>query len=282
MQPYTASHSPGRWWGVGLVLLLIGACARQPDTPAAHELLNATLWIQHSAEYRAIGLQAYHLARTNLDRALADPTWTAALEQTDRYSSLPPAVIIDVDETALDNSPNEARLIRDRATFTYDTWDIWVEEARARPVPGALEFCQYAADKGVTVFYVTNRQDHLREATRRNLEQLGFPLDEHRETILTRGDNSDKGPRRAALAKDYRILLLIGDDARDFSSDFVGASLPERNELPAKYASWWGRKWIVLPNPLYGDWEKVIFGADGYALDRNKRLKRKLEALRYE
>jgi acid phosphatase len=237
--------------------------------------------VQHSAEYRASTLQAYHLAQEKLNQALEDVSWTAALEQTDDYATLPPAVIMDVDETTLDNSPNEARLIRDQALFTYDTWDAWVEEARAEPVPGALEFATYAAGRGVTVFYVTNRQDHLRESTRRNLQKWGFPLVENQETILTRGLDSDKGLRRSTIAQAYRILLLIGDDARDFASEFVGTSLPERNELPSEYLSYWGHKWIILPNPLYGDWEKVLFGEEGYSLDRPARLEKKYKALQF-
>ncbi len=264
-----------------LGIFLVGACSHKEKAPATHELLNATLWVQHSAEYRAVGLQAYNWAREQLDRALADPSWTAALEQTGDYSKLPPAIIIDVDETALDNSPNEARTIRDQTVFTYDTWDLWVEEARAEAVPGALEFCRYAAGKGVSIFYVTNRQDHLREATRRNLKALGFPLAKDAETVLTRGNNSDKGSRRSAIAREYRILLLIGDDARDFSSVFVGATPPERNDLPSAYVAYWGTKWIILPNTLYGDWEKVLLGEAGYDLDRQARLEKKFQSLRF-
>ena len=269
------------WTVLVLLLGLSAVCSRHTESPSTHELLNATLWVQHSAEYKASTMQAYRQAREKLDQALAEVSWTAALEQSGDYASLPAAVIMDVDETTLDNSPNEARLIRDQALFTYDTWDAWVEEGRAEPVPGALEFATYAAGRGVTVFYVTNRQDHLLEATRRNLQKWGFPLVENRETIITRGSTSDKGPRRAIIAKDYRILLLIGDDARDFSSAFVGMDLPDRNELPAKYRSYWGHKWIILPNPLYGDWEKVIFGEEGYNLDRPARLERKYQALQY-
>lgn len=270
------------WPIIALGIFLISACSQKQDAPGTHELLNATLWVQYSAEYRAVCLQTFHWAADQLDRALADPQWTAALEQTGDYSRLQLAVIIDVDETVLDNSPNEARIIRDQTIFKYDTWDVWVEEARAKAVPGALEFCKYAADRGVMIFYVTNRRDHLREATRRNLEALGFPLAEDAEAVLTRGDNSDKGLRRSAIAREYRILLLIGDDARDFSSAFVNQALPERNNFVARYAAYWGNRWIILPNPLYGDWEKVIFGEEGYGLDRQARFEKKFRALRFE
>lgn len=263
------------------LVMVLGCSPKQPDGVAAHELLNATLWVQTSAEYAASTLQAYRLAEERLDQALKDPGWTAAQEQTGEFSDLPPAVILDVDETVLDNSPHEAQIIRENTVFTPKTWDPWVEEARAEAVPGALEFCQSAANKGITIFYVTNRQDHLTEATRRNLESMGFPLRDDRETIFTRVDNSDKGPRRAAIAREYRILLLVGDDARDFSSEFVGRSLSERNMLLRKFEFDWGKKWIILPNPLYGDWEKALYGDEGYHLDHAERIEKKMETLKY-
>jgi 5'-nucleotidase (lipoprotein e(P4) family) len=275
----------GRVYRYGSLLpaiFLLVSCSKKPqEEVAAHELLNATSWVQTSAEFAAVAMQAYRIAEEQVERALYDPAWTAAQEQTGDFADLLPAVILDVDETVLDNSSYEARTIREKTVFTSETWDLWVEEARAKAIPGALEFCEYAASRGVTVFYVTNRQDHLKEATRRNLKALGFPLWTHQETIFTRTDNSDKGPRRAAIAREYRILLLVGDDARDFSSEFVGRTYGERHMLRTKFNANWGKKWIVLPNPMYGDWERVLYGEEGYRLSPAQRVDRKLETLRY-
>lgn len=265
-----------------LALALAAGCSEKPQQEVtAHELLNATSWVQLSAEYAAAAMQAYLIAEEQVEQALRDPSWTAAQEQTGDFTDLPPAVILDVDETVLNNSPYEARTIRENTVFTPQTWDVWVEEARAEAVPGALEFCNYLTQRGVTVFYVTNRQDHLKEATRKNLQALGFPLRPKRETIYPRTDNSDKGSRRAEIAEQYRILLLVGDDARDFSSEFVNTTYGERYILRKKFNANWGSKWIVLPNPMYGDWERVLYGDEGYRLDRAERIERKLETLRY-
>ena len=252
--------------------------AASPARPAAHENLNATLWVQTALEYEATTLQAYRLAQIQLDAALADPAWTAAIEQKGDPSRLPPAVIVDVDETVLDNSYYQARMIRDNTAYSTATWDPWVLERKATAIPGATEFARYAAGKGVTVFYVTNRTANLEEATRANLVAEQFPVSESVDTVLTRGERpewsgSAKGPRRASIAERYRILLLVGDDLGDFVIDASG-TIAERRERTAPHEDWWGRRWIMLPNPTYGSWERAIVGSAADHLDaRHKALR---------
>lgn len=264
-------------WLIPLIVLL-SACLNQPENRNTNELLNATLWIQHSAEYEALAIQTYRQARLMLDQALTDQNWTAALEQEAGYEDLPPAVILDVDETVLDNSPYEAMLIKTNAFYAPESWDAWCSKAAAEAVPGALDFCQYAVENGVTVFYITNRRDHQREWTRQNLKKLGFPLNNKLETILTRSDSGDKTERRAAVAQNYRILLMIGDNNGDFAGGFTKAAQQVREELVEKYADYWGSKWIVLPNPMYGDWEGALINYQYGASDKEK-LAKKYEAL---
>jgi acid phosphatase len=227
--------------------------------------------MQTALEYEASAVQAYRLAQIQLDAALADPSWTAAIEQTGDASKLSrTAVIVDVDETVLDNSYYQARMIRDRTEYSSATWDPWVQEARATAIPGAVDFVKYVASKGVTIFYVTNRMSNLEEATRRNLVAVGFPVqtsggvDEPIDTVLTRGERpewqaSAKGPRRAHVAQSYRILLLIGDDLGDFVAD-AGGTLADRKTRTAPQREWWGRRWIMVPNPSYGSWERAVIG----------------------
>jgi acid phosphatase len=261
-----------------IVLTLIAGCAAQTQTPvtsptpsaaastsAPHENLNAVLWVQTALEYEASTLQAYRLAQLQLDAALADPSWTAAIEQKGDASKLPPAVILDVDETVLDNSYYQARMIRDNTAYSEATWGPWVMEAGATAIPGAREFTQYAAQKGVTVFYVTNRTANLEEATKKNLVSEGFALAKDVDTVLTRGERPDwsapaKGPRRAHIASSYRILMLVGDDLGDFVVDASGTP-QERHLRTEPYRDWWGRRWIMIPNPTYGSWERAIVGS---------------------
>lgn len=273
--------------------VLIAGCAshtHQPQAPAGaqktaaaasagpHENLNAVLWMQTALEYEASALQAYRLAQLQLDAALADPAWTAAIEQKDDASKLPPAVILDVDETVLDNSYYQAQMIRDHTAYTATTWDGWVMEAHAPAIPGAREFTQYAAQKGVTVFYVTNRTANVEEATRKNLAAEQFPLAKDVDTVLVRGERpewsaSTKAPRRSHVAASYRILMLIGDDLGDFIADPSGTP-EERRARTALYDGWWGRRWIMLPNPTYGSWERAVIGNDE---DQNAARRRGLK-----
>ncbi|MEJ2053585.1 MAG: HAD family acid phosphatase, partial [Calditrichaceae bacterium] len=125
-----------------LILQLTYSCEQKTDSPDSLDALNATLWMQKSAEYKANCLQAYYLAGNQLQIAMDDKNWTAALEQHGDYTGLPPAIILDIDETVLDNSPYESRLIRNGENYSDKTWDQWCREANAEPVPGALEFCK--------------------------------------------------------------------------------------------------------------------------------------------
>ncbi len=262
--------------GLSLATLVSG------QTRDTHEKLHAALWAQSAQEYRGATLQAYRMAREQLDRALADANWTAAVEQAGGYRELPPALIVDVDETILDNSPSQARMIRRKAEFG-EVWEEWVSEARAEPIPGALEFLQYAWSRGVTVFYITNR-NHARheEATRRNLTRAGFPLSDRVDVVLTAGEKpdwtGDKSSRRTSVASGYRILLLVGDDLGDFLPG-IRATVEKRAELARPYDAFWGCKWILIPNATYGSWEEAHYGFDRSMKDEEK-LSRKKKALR--
>ncbi len=164
--------------------------AQPPETQdgcsPGHALVNATLWVQSSAEYRAGALQAYAAARSALDAALADPSWVGATEESGTERSQPPAIVLDLDETAIDNTAYEARMITRGIVYDLPSWNQWVSEAAAKAVPGAAEFLAYAKSRGVTPFYVTNREAREEAGTRRNLEALGFPLgaDPERPTLL--------------------------------------------------------------------------------------------------
>lgn len=243
--------------------------------------LDATLWVQTSVEYEAAVRSVYGAAARDLAALKADSGRTAALEQSGEYSSLPPAVIVDVDETILDNSPYQARLLLAGESHNSAAWSRWVVEERAEPVPGALDFVLRARELGIEVFYVTNRNSDLEMATRANLLRLGFPLPDHTDVVLTRGEEpewvSDKTTRRQEVARTYRIVMLIGDDLNDFVA--VGQrSVEERADLAAGYEAYWGDRWRMIPGPTYGSWERALFGFD-YELGDDDRLDHKIDHL---
>ena len=221
-------------------------------------LLMATLYQQQSAEYRALCLQAFRSAREALLQDLAD-----------KSIDKPRAIITDIDETVLDNSPFQAACILNNTDYPIG-WDEWCMMANAEAVPGALEFFRLANGYGIDVFYVTNRKEHLKEATLRNLVALGFP-DADTEHVMMRTKTSDKEPRRSKIEERFHIALFIGDNLADFSNDFYHNEGDARRDAVDKTAINFGKRWIVLPNPMYGDWESAFY--KGYdKLDDTTRL----------
>ncbi len=269
-----------------LFLALLAGCAtapaarQQPPCNPGIALVNASLWVQSAAEYRANAMQTYATARRQLDAALADRTWAGAEEETNEDPSQPPAVILDLDETTIDNTGFEARAIRAGITYDKDLWRQWVSESAATAIPGAVEFLAYAQSRGVAPFYITNRDfDPEHAGTRRNLERLGVPLTA--DSLLMRGTRpewkSDKSSRRAFVASTHRVLLVIGDDLNDFTNARE-KSHAERDAIITRTASWWGSRWFMLPNPMYGSWEGAAMG-DGERTPC-EQLQRKIDVLR--
>ncbi|GLQ06735.1 5'-nucleotidase, lipoprotein e(P4) family [Sneathiella chinensis] len=273
--------------GVVLAGLTVSGTMAHADSTgmmtAESDLLNATLWMQTSVEFKANSMAAYKLAEVMLDRALADKSWTAALEQDGDYQGKPPAVILDVDETVLDNSVYEAWLIKARTNYSSKTWMPFVDDAVSTPIAGSKEFIDYARSKGVEIFYVSNRKAPGEEGTRKNLKDYGYYVNDKVDTVLLRGEKEDwgseKSTRRAHVAKDYRVLLLLGDNLGDFV-DIKNADLAERNAILARYQENWSSKWITIANPMYGSWEGAAFGFQWKASDEQKR-QLKMNAMKY-
>jgi acid phosphatase len=265
-------------------LFAILCCATawaQTAEPPSHQKLIPTLWAQTSEEWRGLTAQCYRLAALMLDQALREKRWTAMVQAGD-FRKLPPAVILDIDETVMDNSPSQAREVKQGRGFDPSEWMKWVSESGAAAIPGAVEFCRYAASRKVALYYVSNREAAAEAATRANLARLGFPLSDRQDTVLLRGERpewgSEKETRRAAVASRHRVLLLIGDDLGDF---LAGARSPveKRRELMKPHLEKWGRQWIVLPNPGYGSWEEALYGEPRPAT-AEARLGKKFEWLR--
>jgi acid phosphatase len=256
-------------WAIGFALLSMGCGAALPTSPeprssARDDRLDAILWQTTSAEYHVLAKSIYAAAQSHLERALADPQWSALPTQQENSAGLPPALIMDVDETVIDTGEFQSSLVKNRARFSSRPWREWQMRNVPKAVPGAVEFIAFAQARGVTVFFVTNRDSATEATTRKNLTSLGIQLPDHIDTVLTRGErpdwNSDKESRRRLIARNYRVIMLVGDDLSDFISEYRIPPLTRISEA-AKY-SHWGSKWFMLPNPMYGSWEASLYDFD--------------------
>jgi len=212
----------------------------------------AVLWTQSSGEYRALSYQAYALARLRLDQYLRQ-------RKSERTRRRPPAVVVDVDETILNNSRFQAELIKRDQPYDSASWQAWCERAEADAVAGAVPLLNYAARRGVRVFYITNRRPAEKPGTIRNLQKLNFPgVSEETVMVRERDMSSSKESRRQSVRSHYDIALLMGDNLNDFNDDFAGKSITDRSAQVDREQAEFGSSFIVLPNPMYGDWEDAI------------------------
>ncbi len=237
-----------------------------------HQVMGV-LWFQKSAEAHAAYIQTYNFAKTVLDNKLKKAKFKFAKKK-------PKAIITDIDETVLNNSPYNARLIANGTRYSPETWTEWVNEKKAKALPGAVDFMRYAKEKGVEVFYVSNRSVKNLKPTLENLKNTGFPYADEKH-ILLKDKTSDKTARRNAVLKDYDVIMYLGDNLRDFDENFKYAENMNRNDSVEAHKDLFGSKYIVFPNPMYGEWEKAAYKGDFGKTDNEKR-KMRTDALELE
>ena len=241
MKPLAASLT-----ALASVIALAAPALAQDAAPAECQVKEFAMGLryqQQSAEVRALQLQAYALARANLEAAIAQAGGAAGL-----------AVVSDLDETAIDNTPLLVK--KKKKCHVYDTWDTWGDwELRGKPtpIPGALEFFDFADKAGVAIYYISDRfgEPENKAATIATLRELGFPQVSD-ETVLLYG--TSKAERRAVVSKDHKIVLLLGDTLHDFDGVFRKAPTDVKRAEVDKNAAHFGADWIVFPNATYGDW----------------------------
>lgn len=261
--------------GVGIVLVSIVSfyfgnvsTAQQTQVSTNEYQVGGILYMQKAAEYRALCYQAFNMAKMSLDM---DEKNKKKLPKAERKK--PRAVMVDVDETMLDNSPAQVYGVRNNSTFNLPDWYKWGEMRKAKAIPGAVDFAKYALQKGVKIFFVTNRDEVQRQATLDNLKAVGFP-DVTNENLMLRQKESSKQARRDAIEKNYRIVFTVGDNLNDHSSVFEKKSVDERFAETDKAKDLFGTKYIVLPNAMYGEWENAIYEYNFKLTDAQKAAKR--------
>jgi 5'-nucleotidase (lipoprotein e(P4) family) len=236
----------------GFTVCSTGAIAQQTNKPNELTLVNsgkvwASLYQQRAAEYKALCFQAYNIARMRIDEAVK------------KHSKRPLAVVTDIDETLLDNSQYDAARAINNLDYDSKSWKEWTTKAECDTVPGAPSFFKYAALKGVKVFYITNRDEDERAATLKNLQLYHLP-DANNAHLLLRNGTSSKESRRQEVLKKYNIVLLCGDNLPDFNALYDNKpSEQNRNAATEKLRKEFGSKYIIIPNPSYGDFESALF-----------------------
>lgn len=263
-------------------LFALAGCATSPPsapekTPAPGDDLTrdmGLLWVKHAAEYKAIARQVYRAAELALPRYVADTTWSALPGQAGA-ADLPPAVILDVDETVVSNVDFQLTYEHPFANHKLDTWS---SNYQSLPIPGVKEFVDAARAAGVTVFFVTNRPCEPVTGDNNPCPQERTTVDDIREVGIAvepefvmlsnerPGWDREKLVRRQLIAKNYRVIMLIGDDFGDFvpcsrkkviAPCTTPATRESRAEALKRYHDYWGAGWYILPNPMHGSWTTV-------------------------
>ena len=213
-----------------------------------NEGIMAVLWQQTSAEYRELCYQAYNVALMEVEKAVA----------VHKTGDKPLAIVLDCDETVLDNSAFFAGNIGTEGCFSSKAWTAWVKAEKAKAMPGAAEYLQSVDKKGVQIFYVTNRRADIQyDGTAANMKKLGFPQVD-REHLILKTDNFDKLSRFQAIAEKYDVVVYMGDNEGDMPFGTYGKDRQERNAIADAHKAEFGVKYIVLPNPIYGDWKGAL------------------------
>lgn len=239
----------------------------------AHDNRDAVLWLQTSAEYAAVTSGIFAAAGRELER----------VGGSDLDRNLHKAVVMDIDETVLDNSAYQAQLVIEDETYNSESWDQWVALKAAEAVPGAVHFIQLSQRLGLHIAFITNRTCRPRAdsadrpcpqkaETLANLEAVG--VDTRMTSLAMRGEvpparcqpllsaaeqatgkwSSDKTSRRNCIAAQYETIMLLGDQLGDFFEERADSDTGAGRSLAKKYLGDWGKTWFLLPNPTYGNW----------------------------
>ncbi len=223
-------------WCQLLTFFLFLSCAHKenPQRPFYY----GNLYYQQAGEVKALYHQVYNLAADSLKSKMK------------KYHGTKACVILDADETILDNSPYQGWLYRNSDVYTDRTWDRWVRSKAGVLLPGVSGFFQVMKDLGVSPFILTNRRSYLIDPTLDHLKALGISLE--RSQIIGRDKIHSKKERRALVRKTCDVQLLIGDNLSDFSHEFSDNRVDAVQENKEHF----GRDYFILPNPMYGDWIK--------------------------
>lgn len=234
------------------------------DQQRSQENTMSVLWYQKAAETKALYLQGYNVATDRLKEILKTP------------SDKPYSIVLDLDETVLDNSPYQVQNVKDGTAFNPKDWDVWVKKAAAKAVPGAKDFLQFADQNGVQIYYISDRTTSQVDDTIKNLKKEGIPVQGRDHLMFLEEGVKSKEGRRQAVQEKTNLVLLFGDNLVDFA-DFSKTSEADRDKKLEELQKEFGEKFIIFPNPMYGSWETAVYG--GNKLDAKGQVEEREKAL---
>ena len=209
-------------------------------------------WVRQSVEYAALCKQTYFAAWQSVKKK-------AATMQNDW------AVVLDIDETVLDNSQYQVEIFERGESFSYASWNAWVEREQAQAIPGVKAFLDSvrALDAKPHIVFITNRDAKTEQATKNNLQALGLWGED--DVLMGRRERADSkeirrqevrtGTGRSAGFGKRKIIALVGDQIGDFFEPEEGVSFDALKAEVLRHPDF-GVRFFVLPNPMYGDWER--------------------------
>lgn len=228
--------------------------------------VSAINWMQLSGEYDALAYQAFNGARRAFD---------AAKPAKGRKK----AVIVDLDETMIDNTAYAGWRVRQGVPFTEETWARWMAAGQARPIAGAVEFARHVNANGGTMFYVTNRDARSFQSTAANIEKLGFPGVSAKTLLLNSGQSNKQERFDSIKAEGYDVVIYMGDNLNDFGAATYHKNNQQRRAFVEANREAFGTKFFMLPNPSYGDWVSGM-AQDYYKQSPQRQLEIKRKSIR--
>ena len=235
------------------------------DQLRSRENTMGALWYQNAAEVDALYQQGYNVATNKLKELLKQPT------------DKPYSIVLDIDETVLSNIPFQVKMIKDGTAFNPKLWDEWVQKAEATPVAGAKEFLQFADKNKVQIYYISDRTDAQVDATIKNLEAQGLPVQGRDHFMFKKEGDKSKEGRRQEVIKHTNLVMLFGDNLVDFA-EFSTKSETDRDKMFEQLKAEFGDKFIIFPNPMYGSWESAVY--KGEKKDGKGQSEARLDALK--
>lgn len=206
----------------------------------------AVIWQQTSAEYVALCHQAFNAAKKQLN-------YYNDFGSSDK----PPIIVMDIDETVLDNSPYNGYLTLNNKEYSEASWRKWTSLSQAEAIPGAVKFIEYASVTGIPIYYISNRSDEDLQTTIQNMIDLGLPVNQ--DNFFLKQEGFTKSSIRDGLSKQFEIILSIGDNLADFEEVYERQlGLKERKDIANSMGNQFGNKYIILPNVMYGGWRDAL------------------------